>query len=409
MKKLLIKKPGQMMLLIILLITVILIFTAAFFGRLTNYIHFGATTVAKEQAVSAAEAGIDYALWQLNQTAGSFNPSPTPTPLGTTGKFTVAITTKSAILKSITSTGCVPDCDKPRAKRTIKVDAVVDTEIIAFNYAIQTGSGGINSMTGGSTVNGNVWAGYKNGPVVDIVGSGNSVINGEAYATGTISPAPGLSVNPEPGNRHPNQDPATAPDLPTFNYQDWRTAAGTTACWGTDTISGQVISLGPCKQTGNLTITSGSIVNVTGPIWVTGNLTISGTGTKLKLDDAFGSNETIVLVDPGTITINGNAEVIKNGTSPGGYILLATANTADADCAASQAMNISGGTQTGIFYVLDGRACLSGGVHLTGLVAKTVSLSGGSTLDYDIGLALSSLTGGPGGSWQIKKGTYLFK
>lgn len=401
MKKFLIKKPGQMMLLIILLMAAILIFTAAFFGRLTNYIHFGATTVAKEQAVNAAEAGIDYALWQLNQTAGSFNPSPTPTPLGTTGKFTVGVTNKSAILKSITSTGCVPDCVNPRAKRTIKVDAEVNSDIVVFNYGIQIGNGGLSLSGSGTTITGSsippVGNVYSNG---NITGVGGPTITGDAWAVGTISSSPALNVN---GARHPGASPASMPIAdPLTWYLQWRTlaAAGGTVSSGC-TLGGGTRNLGPKKYACDLTLNGGGDNTVDGPIWITGNLTLNG-GAMLRINNSFGSTGTAIIVD-GTISISGNSNIYSTNADPAGYLLIITSSTA------SPALSITGGTQSSVFYALDGTATISGGVTLTSIVAKQLDFSGNSTLIYDIGLASSSFSGGPGGSWQIRKGTYLFK
>lgn len=399
-------KPGQMLILAIIFLAVTMILASSLFSRTAGFLQFGSNSIMREQAVNVAEAGVDRALWQINATTGCTpNPeclytSETNTAVGTTGTFTTDITDKTSELKTIVSTGCIPNCINARAKRTIKTDVFISTTNIAFNYAIQTGSGGINSMSGGSIINGNVWAGCPNPcTTANIVGTGNSIINGDAYATGTISTvAQGLTVNPEPDSRHPNQDPATAPTMPPLIYQDWIDAAGTTSC-DADGIISSSTTIGPCKQTGNLTISgSATTVTVREPIYVTGNFALSG-GAKLKLDDSFGSNETAMIVN-GTITISGNSQVLPTNASPKGYILLATRSTL------ATAMDLSGGTLTGIFYVLDGTAVLSGGVHLSGLVAKTVSMSGGSTLDYDTGLASSQLTSGPGGSWQIKRGTY---
>lgn len=390
------------MVLIVLLMAAILIFTAAFFGRLTNYIHFGATTVANEQAVNAAEAGIDYALWQLNQTAGSFNPSPTPTPLGTTGKFTVGVTTKSAILKSITSTGCVPDCDNPRAKRTIKVDAQIDTTIIAFNFGVQVGNGGL-SLNNSARVSGSV---YSNKTGTDsIKGNQFSVITGDAWAAGTIS-TPDPTVGP-PGCgaacKHENQP--SPPPMPTVDYNYWKGQA--TNCSGCQTINCSATctptgdTIGKTKYAGNLSLSQDQVVRMTGPVYVTGNLNL-GQGSKINLDPSFGSTSTVLILD-GTISVGQSATVNPTDANPKGYIMLVTTSIA------TPAVSIGQSGVYAIIYALEGGVDLGQSANATAIIAKQLNLGNSAVLTYDIGLGSTGFTSGPGGSWQIRKGTYLFK
>lgn len=388
-----------MLIIAIVFLTVTTILTTVLFSKTASFLSFGSKSNIQEQAINLAEAGVDNTLWKLNVLVGNCDSSCTnETQVGSTGTFKVTITNKTSALKTIESTGCIPNCQNARSKRTIKTDVLISTTDIAFNYAIQTGSGGISMSGSGTTINGNVWAGCPSPcTAANITGSGSTpIINGAAKATGTIS---GVTVSPGPAQ--PNQNPMTAPALPTLIYQQWIDAAGTTSC-DADGIISSSTNIGPCKRTGDLTISgSSTIVTVQGPIYITGNFALNG-GAALKLDDSFASNETAMIVD-GTITISGNSSVLSTNAIPKGYILLATPSTL------ATAMNLSGGTLTGIFYVLQGTADLSGGVHLSGLVAETVSMSGGATLDYDTGLASSQFTSGPGGSWQIKKGTYKYK
>lgn len=397
---------GQMVIVALVILTFVLILVGTLFGRTAQFLRFGGNNLRQEQAINLAEAGVDYAIWQLNENAGVFAP-PTQNVILSTGEVDVTVETVDTTNKTITSTGYFPQKANYRSKNTIKLNSNVNTTQVEFHYGIQTGSGGVVDLTGGSVVNGNVWAGCPSpcDPITNIVGSGNSNINGQARATGTISAAPGLSVNPEPNNRFPNRPQSEAPALPVVDYQVWKDEAGTAVCDADDGVISGTQNLGPCRQTGNLTIQSGAVVTVTGTIYVTGNLTITSNNTRFKLSDTYGSYEAVVLSD-GIITVAGGGVVEANNANPKGYILLAT-TCPDTTCN-PDSMIISGGTQTGIFYVLLGRANLSGSVHLTGLVAKTAIMTGGATLDYDTGLANSSFTSGPGGSWQVAKGSYRF-
>ena len=122
---------------------------------------FGSNPILREQASNLAEAGVDYAIWKLNETGGSYT-GESNIAVGTTGVFTVQIQEKSPPnpqLKTIIATGFVPDSTNPRAKRTIKLDTSIDSTTIEFRYAVQVGDGGVD-LENSSRINGTV---YTNG------------------------------------------------------------------------------------------------------------------------------------------------------------------------------------------------------------------------------------------------------
>ena len=123
--------------------------------------------------------------------------------------------------------------------------------------------------------------------------------------------------------------------------------------------------------------------------------------TKLKLAEGFGSNNTVLIIDGlATLTQGGNFE--PTTANPKGYIMLVTTSTSD------QALTLSQSGATAIFYALEGGAELSQSANVTSLVAYKLTMTQSSTLSYDTGLADAQFTTGPGGSWQVKKGTYKF-
>ena len=147
-------KSGQILIIAAIFLTVILILTAALFTRVAGFLRFGSNSILREQATNLAEAGVDNAIWQLNETAGTYT-GESNTPLGTTGTFTVTIQEKTPPnpqLKTIVSTGYIPNATSPRAKQTIKVDAQVNSEGASFRYATQTLEGGI-TMSNSSRIN----------------------------------------------------------------------------------------------------------------------------------------------------------------------------------------------------------------------------------------------------------------
>lgn len=381
-------KKGQTLIISLIFLGVILILTASLFTRLTGFLHFGTTSILKEQAVNLAEAGIDYSLWQLNQT----NPLPQgDVQVDTAGTFTVLAQEKSSTLKTLTVTGFVGNSSNYRAKQTIKVDIVVGTAI-SFHYGVQVGQGGL-TMSNSSTINGNI---YSNGNIAAGSGTGQT-INGQAYAVGSID-SPPITVTE---GKHPGASPAP---LPSIDYDHWRQSAeaGGTVNTCPCQIKGGIASIGPKKYQGDLSISNNALVTVTGPIYVTGNLTVSQGGTKVNLDESFGSTGTVIIVD-GTITISQGAQFNPTSANPKGYILLVSTSTS------SSAMSLENRGVNAILYALDGTAQLSQQAQMTAIVAKQISMDNSATLDYDQGLASALFTSGPGGSWQIRKGTYHFK
>jgi len=180
------------------------------FANIASFLRFGSNSIFREQATHIAEAGIDYAIWQLNKSAGSDTSAKTNFPVGTTGTFSFTITDKTASLKTITSTGYVPNTIAPKAKRTIKVETTVTSQIISFAYAVQVGTGGL-TMANSSEIKGTAWADGL------IQGSGPSTIDGDAWSTDDILSPPMVT-----GETHRFQP--SAPPMPTINYQDWRDA-----------------------------------------------------------------------------------------------------------------------------------------------------------------------------------------
>ncbi|OGE00244.1 hypothetical protein A3J17_03855 [Candidatus Curtissbacteria bacterium RIFCSPLOWO2_02_FULL_40_11] len=383
------QKGGFVLLLGIIVITAIVILSASQFERVANFVRFGNNKVLQGQAISLAEAGVDYALWQLNENAGDWYDSDGEVNVGTSGTFFVTVTDATANIKNVVATGYIPNSINPRKQITVKTQVVIDNQTIAFNYAAQTDLGGVE-MYSNAVVNGNV---YTNG---NITGFSNSRINGEAWAAGTISsPDPTITVPPP----HPNQ---ATKDLPTFVAQYWKDAANI----NNDPYIGNLEynsgshNLGPRKIEGNLTLNSNSWVTLQGPVHVTGNFAMNS-NTRLYLDESFGTTGTVVIVD-GTIQLNSNAEVFSTSATPKGYIILASTSTS------STAIELNSNAKAGVLYALSGTLQINSNGTIVAMAANKLVLNSNATLTYDEGLASAQFSGGPGGSWQIRKGSYQY-
>ena len=393
-------RPGQGMIIALVFLAVVLIIASSLFTRVADFIRFGSNSVMNEQATELADAGIDYATQRLNDLAGAYpdaSGAGTDTQALSTGQVVIQIVNKSQNLKTITATGYIPNTTNPRAKRTVKADVGIDTTIISFNYAVQVGDGGL-TMGGGSSIKGNVWS------IGNIIGSPGTSIDGDAYSAGSIGPSPYPSVTAS-HDKYPNQP--SPPPMPTLNYNQMKIDAevgGIIDCLSTPSECTITTSknIGPKKYiNGDLTITNNAIVTMAGPIHVEShNFTLSGGQTVLQLSDSSGSNGKTMLVD-GLVTVN-QGEIKPNNATPKGYILIATTSTS------SSALTLGNRGELAIFYALEGGAVLGNNTEANAIIAKSLTLGNNAEVEYKTGLASAQFSSGPGGSWQIKKGTYKF-
>jgi Tfp pilus assembly protein PilX len=165
------KQSGHILIIAIVFMAILLTMSGSLWGYTHLQVKSSHQSVARSQALSLAEAGIDHALAQLNS-----NPSyagETNTDLDS-GEFTTTITTIDSQTKTITSVGTAVHRNI-ESTRTIKVNVGIDSEQISFRYGVQAGTGGF-VMSGGSQLNGNV---YSNGNINATTGV---VITGSAIA-----------------------------------------------------------------------------------------------------------------------------------------------------------------------------------------------------------------------------------
>lgn len=176
----------------VVLLTVVLALVGAFVSytgsvrKATNV--FSARSTARE----AAQAGIEKALWCLNQPSGAncggaFGNSYTGeagVSIGNSAYYTTSIATYGLNLKTVTAIGYFPSVAKPISTVTLKADLSTDTEQASFHYGVQAGNGGF-IFGNNAYVVGNIYA------------NGNVIGSNGAYVTGDVIVAGGTSLTPE--------------------------------------------------------------------------------------------------------------------------------------------------------------------------------------------------------------------
>lgn len=171
---------GQILIISLFFLLILMALSGVLVSSIFVYSQQGRVAYAKERAMQLAEAGIDKALREINQSGSYIGES--NTALGG-GVFTVTVSDLGANQKLIESTGFVPDAASPAAQRTVRVELYKNSVGVSFIYGVQVGFGGL-FMKNNAQVVGSV---YSNGT---IEGSSGAVISGDAFVAGGASPSP---------------------------------------------------------------------------------------------------------------------------------------------------------------------------------------------------------------------------
>jgi hypothetical protein len=286
---------------------------------------------------------------------------------------------------------------------------------VAFNYGLQAGVSGVD-IGGGSTIDGNV---YSNGPIdavsATITGTAVSAgstgfIGGANYVGGvdigeggvgdawahTVQGASVAGTNYCATGTHNNKSCTTskgdAPvvDLPYTDQDilDWKADAhtgGTTS--GNVHVDWRGMTLGPREITGNLTVDGGGTLTMTGTLYVHGTVTVTG-GGKIMLPANFGKDSATIVSD-GTMSISGGGST--GSGDPASFLFLVTTSSS------ASAIHVTGGAGAIAVSAQNGTIVLDGGCDLKAAAAKSLDISGGTTVTYDSGLASPAFKSGPSG------------
>ncbi|MFH1178531.1 MAG: hypothetical protein V1711_02300 [bacterium] len=402
-----------------------LVFLGIFFATSSAYLNFvtGSARSARydiesTQALAIAEAGIDKAIYQLNQ-SGSYS-GETDTALGA-GVYTVVVSNVNTNTKRLTATGFVPNATSPKATKVVTVLANINTTTISFHYGAQVGAGGL-TMSNNSQVNGSL---YSDG---DITGSGT--ITGDAISASSTGLISGVTVQgiarahslsnctvgddayyqhisgcPVTGTKYPESADSPTETMPISDAQidAWETFAATGNVINGNYILNGTQTLGPTVINGNLTVND--TLKLSGIVWVKGNIVFAN-NSHLTISSVTGNDGAILIADvpgsestKGTVILSNNMNISGNG-SIGSYPMILSTNSGSA------AISLSNNADSVILYASRGTISVSNNASANQITAHRVSLSNGATIDYVSGLQNQSFSNGPGGSWAVVPRTY---
>lgn len=158
-------------------------------------------------------------------------------------------------------------------------------------------------------------------------------------------------------------------------------------------------SIGPKKIEGNLSVSGGGTLTVTGNLWVTGNVVINGGGS-VKLADSYGDTAGVIVTD-GRMRASGGGQFIGNNIA-GNYLLLVTTSSCPVgSCGGENAIQIDGGAGAVILNAQKGTLRMSGGAEAKQATAETIIMDGGTEVHYETGLMDMNFNSGPSGAWSI--------
>ncbi|MDP2692620.1 MAG: hypothetical protein Q8O88_03190 [bacterium] len=378
--------------------------------------------VASAQSYYVAESGIEDAILRVINPAIPFTLSENLTLAGGTATTILSLVDN---IMTITTEGNVNNYI-----RNVEVSLEPNTVGASFNYGIQVGDGGIEFTKAGARIEGNV---YSNGSILGfhnteitgsatVAGVGGTIddfyVWGDTYSDiikdtevdGTANYNTNSGGNDFNGPTVTPLDPIPLPiDMPiddtTINNWKSQAEAGGIIS-GNYTIDNEVVTLGPVKIDGNLTIKGASVVSMLGTVWVTGNIILQNGGV-LELDDGYGSDSGIIVAD-GTITLLNNFVVCgSEGWNEGSpracnvaddsYImLLSTAIGENVIGVGNNADMLSA-----ILYAPYGEVELANNIALRAVTAYNVEVINNVEIIYDGGLVNLNFSSGPGGGWGI--------
>lgn len=446
---------GSVLLFALIVSSVMMAVTVAFFGYFGSAVRAERVALASTQARALAEAGIDTAVYELNQNGNYAGED--STPLGS-GVFTISVSSIDNNTKRITATGFVPDSTSPTATKVVQATVGINSSVVAFHYGIQVGLGGLD-MSNSSTVIGNAYSGGN------IIGTNSARIQGSAFVSGATGVIDGMDIDGDAWS-HTIRGTSTVGGTATHSVLQHTTVTGNvvadsisnctiggtatydtrSSCtvagavttpnpnafipadvlplpiseeqidiWETEatdggTIAGQSYSsgtrsMGPKKINGDLLLSNDAELVVTGTLWVTGEIKLSNT-SKIRLDTSYAGSSGVVVagVDEsataGYIEIANSAQALGSGFA-GSYLMLLSQKEMG-----SNAIKTSNNSTTAILYAGEGQIEIGNSAALKEVTAHKLKITNSATVTYESGLQSAGFSNGPGGSWTFVPGTY---
>lgn len=185
------------------------------------------------------------------------------------------------------------------------------------------------------------------------------------------------------------------------NIAEWKNDAAAGGTISGDYTVNSNISLGPKKIDGDLTLSNGVTLTLTGTIWVTGDMHFDNNSI-VRLASGYGNSSGIILSD-GNIKLDNNVNVSGSGQS-GSYAMLLTTSPCPAivSCLGEPAIYLTNNAGSAILNAQYGALVMNNNATTKEAVAYSMVLNNNASVTYESGLANVNFAAGPTGSWKIQ-------
>ena len=332
--------------------------------------------------------------------------------------------------------------DSLRRIKTILTDSVTG---VAFNYGVQSGTGGV-VLENTSSIKGNL---YSNGPVSgsdnyiygDVVSAGltgsitnitatsssyartivSSNICGNAYYQSIDSSSLNFLNTPTTGTCKTPTTPGTAfpgsPNQPVIGFPisdtqitDWEIVAaegGNAICTGGKYTITANTNLGPKKIPCDLEIQNNPTITLYGHVWVEGNIIIKNTAI-INISPSLGNQSIAIIADKpsnnntsATIQLENSISFGGSG-SPNSYILLVSQNNSAEVGGSTVAIDVKNSvTGALLVYAAHGEVQLQNSISLKEVTAYRIRAKNTAQVVYQTGIANMIFSSGPAGGFDI--------
>jgi hypothetical protein len=196
-------------------------------------------------------------------------------------------------------------------------------------------------------------------------------------------------------------DPLPQPfSISQSQVDQWKTEADDgTPVTGDHELSGTV-SIGPEIYTGNITTAPGTIITITGTVWIQGTFEPKN-GTQINLDPGYGAAGGVIVVDGASdlsqgVTFSGTGET-------GSFLLLYSSSDCPngALCGGDNAIYVANNVGAVLLNAPNGTIYFKNGSRATEATASKIYLQQNAKITYDTGLLNAFFTSGPGGAYQL--------
>jgi len=422
-------QTGQALILVLILLLLTGVVTVPLMSNLSSGIKNGTLYENRTNTLYAADAGVQDAFWQLNNTTGN---SKVPTTIGQSTNYTLAsningsIVTVTIYLQNSTPTYKITSIAAKTGSSTTTVNSYVTVLNGLFDVAVR-------ALNGNITLSNNVTVtSIPPGPpyIADLAANGSislsngTSIYGDATATGTVTGSTGVKGTTT------NDAPAyNATPIDTSVYKTESQVITTSPVYSSASYSSGGTISGNARLSGNLTLTNNKSLTVNGNLYVDGNLNLSNKsslvvngslyvngyvlssnnctltiGGKLYVNSYLDTSNGTTLTLGGTTYVNGYMNLGNNGGIPpsenwlGDYAVVANGSiTFNNNCNispggmtllfASETGNVSVQNNcnvlSGYIYAPDGNISISNNVAITGaLVANNITISNNTTVTF---------------------------